>query len=527
MLRKAASAAAAAMVLAGGLALGASPALAASTGQAAGTPAGSSATLLISTIPKIAGVQVILDGRAYQTDSQGFVAIPTTSGGHHIHIIRPRSHPAGTTFRFSRWLDGIALSDRDIVLSPGTNVQQAGFAVSHPIAVQFADSQGQPVALSDVTRLTIDSSLGERFTFSPTRPPQALAANRIVRDPAGLVLLPIRYSVRDVIIDGANVVYGGSQNFFVHKSRTWKVEILLFPLQVKVQDALFGFSIGSAVRLTLPNGSSRMVALGPGHSVTLAGLPRATYQLVAEGPGFGLSSPSTLSKPQVARILLLSWLDIFAVLAFAALFLVGLPILGGRVVRRQGGIRLPVWHVGRSHERPRVAVPEIAAEEDAGDTPVPGPVTEEPAATQEPAAIEGTAGPPETAGPEDESASKEPAAITEDDNEAVTEVFAAITDFLPAADPEQSASPAAADHASSPGVPNGVRAHAISATSPARPPAAGEGNGGNGSVPAAAGSPANGRNGSVPAAAGSPANGGPATPRVKLTTWPTWKPGKL
>src|SRR6266705_5932929 len=88
-----------------------------------------------------------------------------------------------------------------------------------------------------------------------------------------------------------------------------------------------------------------------------------------------ISSPSTLSKPQVARILLLSWLDIFAVLAFAALFLVGLPILGGRVVRRQGGIRLPVWHVGRSHERPRLAVPEIAAEEDAGDTPVPGPVT--------------------------------------------------------------------------------------------------------------------------------------------------------
>ena len=498
------------MVLAGGLALGASPALAASTHQAAGTPAGSSATLLIHTVPRIKGVRVILDGRAYQTDAHGFVAIPTTSGGHRIHIIRPRMHPAGTTVRFSRWLDGIALSDRSINISPGTNVEQAGFEVSHPIAVQFADSKGQPVALGNVTRLTIDSSLGERFTFSPAHPPQSLAANRIVRDPNGLVPLPIRYSVRDVIIDGANVVYGGSQNFYVHKSRTWRVEILLFPLQVKVQDALFGFPIGSAVRLTLPDGSTKLVRLGPGHSVTLAGLPRATYQLVAEGPGFGLASPSTLSKPQVARILLLSWVDIVAVLAFAVLFLVGLPILGGRIVRRQGGIRLPVWHVGRSHERPRVAVPEIAAEEDAGDTPVPGPVTEEPAATQEPAVIEGTASQPETAGPEDESASEEPAAIIEDDNEAVTEVFAAITDFLPAADPDQSASPAAADHAESPGVPNGVRAHA--ATSPARPPAAGEGNGGNGSVPVAAGSPANGR---------------PVSPRVKPTTWPTWKPGKL
>ena len=119
ILRKAAPAAVAAMVLAGGLALGASPALAASTRQAAGAPAGSSATLLIHTVPRIQGVRVILDGRAYQTDAHGFVAIPTTSGGHRIHIIRPRTHPAGTTVRFSRWLDGIALSDRSIEISPG------------------------------------------------------------------------------------------------------------------------------------------------------------------------------------------------------------------------------------------------------------------------------------------------------------------------------------------------------------------------------------------------------------------------
>jgi hypothetical protein len=491
------------MMLAGWLALGASPALAASTHQAAGTPSGSSATLLIHTVPRIQGVRVILDGRAYQTDSQGFVAIPTTSGGHHIHIIRPRSHPAGTTVRFSRWLDGIALSDRSIAISPGTNVEQAGFEVSHPIAVQFADSRGQPVALGNVTRLTIDSSLGERFTFSPAHPPQALAANRIVRVPAGLVPLAIRYSVRDVIIDGANVVYGGSQNFYVHKSRTWKVEILLFPLQVKVQDALFGFSIGSAVRLTLPNGSSRLVRLGPGHSVTLAELPRATYQLVAEGAGFGLASPSTLSKPQVARILLLSWVDIISVLAFVVLFLVGLPILGGRVVRRQGRIRLPVWHVGRSHELPQVAAPETAAEESAGGTPVPGPATEEPAAT---------AGQPGAAGAEDESISMEPAAAATAENEAVTEVFAAITDTSPADGTGQSADPDAADHASSPGMSNGVRARVLSATSPARPPVAGELNG--------SGEPA-------PPDADCPASGRPVSSQVKLATWPTWKPGRL
>ncbi len=400
------------MVLACGLALGASPALAGSTRPAAGTPVGASATLLIHTVPRIRGVRVFLDGSAYQTDSQGFVAIPTTSGGHRIHILRPLSHPPGTTVRFSRWLDGIALADRRISISPGTNVQQAGFAVSHPITVRFADSRGGPVALSNVTRLTIDSSLGERFTFSPAAPPRSLAVDRIVRDPAGLVPLAIRYSVRDVIIDGANVVYGGSQNFFVRRSRAWTVKILLFPLQIKVQDALFGFPIGSAVRLTLPNGSGRIVPLGTDHAVTLTGLPRATYQLVAKGPGFGLASPSTLSKPQVAQLLLLSWVDVLAVLTFAALFLVGLPVLGGRIVRRQGGIRLPVWHVGRSRELPAAPEPGAVTEQPADSTPVPGSATEEPAAT---------ASRPSTAASEDE---------------AVTEVFAAISETPPAAPPE-------------------------------------------------------------------------------------------
>jgi hypothetical protein len=483
----------AAVVLAGGLALGASPALAANARPAAGTPVGTSATLIIHTVPRIRGVRVIFDGLAYQTDAQGFVAIPTTSGGHHIHILRPRSNPADTTVRFSRWLDGIALANRSISISPGTNIEQAGFEVTHPIAVRFADSQGRPVALSKVTRLTIDSSLGERFTFSPAQPPRALAVNRIVRNPAGLVPMEIRYSVRDVIIDGANVVYGGSQNFYVHRSRTWTVKILLFPMQIKVQDALFGFPIGNTVRLTLPNGSSRIVTLGAGHSVTLTGLPRATYQLVAKGPGFGLASPSTLSKPQVAQLLLLSWVDILAVVTFLALFVVGLPVLGGRIVRRKGGIRLPVWHVGRPRELPAVAAPE----EPVDGTPVPQSATEEPAVTTSQ---------PGTAPPEGGSVSKEPAATAAEESEAVTEVFAAISDTRKAAGPGQATGPDAADHASSPGTPNGARTRAVSA-SPARPPAAGARNGANGS-----GSPA----------AGSPPYTRPVSPWVKRTTWPSW-----
>jgi hypothetical protein len=349
------------------LVLGTPPALAAGANSASGSPAGAISSLVVRTVPVIQGVRVTFDGHTFLTSPHGLVRIFTVSGRHHISILPPRTQPAGTRFHFARWLDGLALSSRKITVSPGRNLQQAGFVVSHPIAVRFIDPHGRPVPVTDVTRLTVGSSLGQKYTFPPASPPSSLPANRIVRNQFGLVPLTIRYSVRNVVIGGSNVVYGGSQNFYVHPSDTWTVRVLLFPLRVKVSDALFGFAIGDAVRLTLPDGSSRTVQLGSGHAVTVTLLPRATYQLAAKGPGIGLSAPSTLSKPQVAKLLLLSWLDVSAALAFAVLFLIGLPVLGGRIVRRQDGLRLPMWHVGRA--RRQSTPPADSADPPASPTP--------------------------------------------------------------------------------------------------------------------------------------------------------------
>jgi len=164
------------------------------------------------------------------------------------------------------------------------------------------------------------------------------------------VSVPIRYSAREVIMDGANVVYGGSQNFYAGSSTAWTIEALLFPLRIEVRDALFGFLVGDAVRLTLPDGSERVVDLGPDNAVRVANLPRGPYKLVARGPGIGLTTPASLSSPQSAKLLLLSWVDIAAVIAFAAAFLIGLPILGGRIVRRSSGTRLPTWRGGGAED---------------------------------------------------------------------------------------------------------------------------------------------------------------------------------
>jgi hypothetical protein len=226
------------------------------------------------------------------------------------------------------------------------------------------------VPLSDVTRVTIDSSLGESFTFAPSHPPRILPADRIVRNQAGLAPLIIRYSVREVVIDGSNVVYGGKQSFFVRASSVWTVVVLLFPLRIEVRDALFGFGIGRAVRLRFPDGSSRIVKLGTGHAVTMTELPRATYQLAARGAGFGLTSPTTLSKPQVAKLLLLSWVDILAVAVFVVLFAVGLPVLGRRIIRHPGRLRLPAWQMGGSQGPPTPAPADTAEASETGTAEV-------------------------------------------------------------------------------------------------------------------------------------------------------------
>lgn len=208
------------------------------------------------------------------------------------------------------------------------------------ITLRIADPQGRPVPISTVTRITLKSSEGGRYTFSPARPP-TLTADRLVRRQAGLVTVPIRYTVTEVVIGGANVVFAGSQRFVARPSAAWTVDALLFPLRLQVRDAFFRWPVGSSVRLTLPDGSSRMIDLEDDHSVTIAQLPRGTYEVKAEGWGFGLSSPVALSQPQTARVLLLSWIDVAAVTVVALLFLVGLPLLGGRLIwaRRT----LPRW----------------------------------------------------------------------------------------------------------------------------------------------------------------------------------------
>ncbi len=130
----------AAVAAALGVALGASPALAAGSrppdaaraGAAAGP--GTSAVLQVGTVPVVPGARIILDGFTYLTGADGTVTISTFAGRHHLQVLPPRAQRPGSTVKFSRWLDGIALWDRPIGLHHGQQHRQADPVRARPAA---------------------------------------------------------------------------------------------------------------------------------------------------------------------------------------------------------------------------------------------------------------------------------------------------------------------------------------------------------------------------------------------------------
>ena len=281
--------------------------------------------------------------------------VGTFAGLHRVSVQPPSSLPGGRTAQLVAWL-GQRGTANEIPLPPGGTVVQVAFIVSRPVSVIVTDNTGGPVSQGEGTRVTISSSLGLQYTLRPGSTTVMLPMNGIVHPPHGFVSVPVKYSARSVLVQGSDVVHRGSQTFEADTSGTWVIKALIFPLRIQVRDALFGFPVGHAVVLAPRFGAKRTIPLGPGHDVRVANISRGTYDLTAHGPGFGLTSVTTLSRPQDAKVLLFSWADVAVVAALALAFLVGLPLLGGRLVRRPGS-RLLRWR----ERRVRKAAPAGAA----------------------------------------------------------------------------------------------------------------------------------------------------------------------
>jgi hypothetical protein len=298
----------------------------------------SAPALVLWTMPVIPDAPVLFDGEELRTRPDGTLRIVPgdwTSLRRRMQV--PTLWRDGRRIRFSRWIGRIDHSGpppRDLKVA-------AVFNVDYPVRFRFVGPTGEPVPYERISKVELRAATGGviKVTGKRLRKPLLLWGSRVVTLLAGVQQKDIHYRLQSVRIRGANVVNQAQQRYVPATERSVSVKLLFYDADVVVRDALFGFPVGLAVRVRYPDGTRERHPLGQGRAVTLRSLPRGQYEFTVEGLGLPVSSPVALTRPQTIQLKFVTWLDLVAVVMAGLTFLVGLPLLGRRMLRRPRGRR--------------------------------------------------------------------------------------------------------------------------------------------------------------------------------------------
>jgi hypothetical protein len=288
--------------------------------------------LIVRTMPPVPNTRVLFDGRELRTGPDGTLRIvPGNWGELRRRISVPTVWRDGTRARFSRWIGRI-----DQAVRPTRDLEvAAAFDVDYLVQFRFVGPEGKPVPYDRIDHVELRGATGVvvKATGERLRRPLLLWGSRVITLHAGPRQKDIYYRLQSVRMRGANVVNQAQQRYIPSTDRSVRVKLLFFDAEVVVRDALFGFPIGKAVRVRYPDGSRERYRLGPGREVTLRSLPRAPYDLTVEGLGLPIASPVAITRTQTIPLKFVSWLDVAVGLLVALTFLIGLPLLGRRMLR--------------------------------------------------------------------------------------------------------------------------------------------------------------------------------------------------
>jgi hypothetical protein len=333
------------------------------------------AELVIETVPSLPGVAFTLDGRRFVADDEGLARIRVaTPGDHELVVLADEYRERDHQIEFSRW--GTELFGPRITITlPRMQHLQAGFDVFVPAHQVFLDPEGGTVDPSRITAITMRNSLGSVVTYPDGRE-RMFQASRSVRRPQGLESVEIRYSVESVEVDGSNVVNSGQQRFYAGRDQTWEISLLLYSMRVIPHDALFGFTAGSEIEVTFPNGATELIAAGEDGQLVVPWLARGIYRVqVADAPGWAPAMPVALSRDQEVELRVISYLDMVLAIALGLAVALGLLHRG-----RPHIIRGTVQAAGRGFGRAGLPVPGLGAGgvEPAGTSAAAPAVAEDP-----------------------------------------------------------------------------------------------------------------------------------------------------
>jgi hypothetical protein len=293
----------------------------------------SAPTLVIRTSPVLPGAAFTLDGQSVTAGPDGTARMSPASWLELRARMRVTAPPVQGRMRarFARWYGLPEFSH-----TPGRDyLVTAAFDVDYRVGMSFADREGDPVDHGKVSSVELKDATGvyHRYTGEQLRRPVWLWGTRVVSLQSGPFAKPIYYTVQSVIVGGANVVNQAQQRYEPHKEAAFKVELLFYSATFVGRDAVFGFPVGSAVRLRYPDGQHSRHPFNAGHEAVVDSLPRGEYDATVEGPGLPVSAPVSITRPQRLTLKIVTWLDLAVVMALAGAFLGGLPLLRRRLRR--------------------------------------------------------------------------------------------------------------------------------------------------------------------------------------------------
>ena len=291
-----------------------------------------SAEVAIRTVPPLPGIRFALDQRVFVTDESGVARIDVSQpGAHRLEVLTTSEALPDARFEFNRWNDEVYTPYREVRF-PIKQPLEAGFIVSYPVYMDFVDRQGQ---LVDPARIDTLILKGNGRTYMFARPGDHwLPANYLSKRLGNLLEeSKITYYIQSVILDGSNAINKGQQRFNVQPGEVWRIKLLMYSARFSARDALFGFPLGSGIRLEYPDGHTEIPAFGPNAELEVNALVRGSYRVtVVDAGGMATSTPLALSRDQSVELLVISYLDmvvVFGLLTAIALsiFFVGRPHL--------------------------------------------------------------------------------------------------------------------------------------------------------------------------------------------------------
>jgi hypothetical protein len=313
----------------------------------------------LQTVPAVPGVTIQIAGQQFVTGADGSAVIMVPAPGtYDLQVITDTYHDPYRRVEFSRWLSESFQPTRTIHLPTKSPVVQVGLDVYMLVGQKFLAPDGSPVDPQRITQFSIRSIQGDNFTFKDGTPRWIPASRVTRRRSGGLEPVDLLYTVTSVMVDGSNVVNKAQQQFFAKPNDIWHISLLFYSMQVHSKDALFGFPVGTDLRLELPNGQIQIYPLDSSGAAEVHSLARGQYYFqIAGAKGISPRAPVTLSKDQDLSTRVITYLDMGTVFGTGLFLAIGLLVFG-RFSLKQAEARndrarrvriLPTDDLGREH----------------------------------------------------------------------------------------------------------------------------------------------------------------------------------